>query len=185
MSGVEMSTLVMATTAAAATAVTGLPSSSTSQPVNIPKGKGRRGEGIRSAETRSGQSCAPPIHEHCPGVDSEMLPSSLSDCAFFMEDVATRSYSEGASSGDNIASLSPINVTAPAFHQRRSPDSFNDSHPFLHTPKQSQASLRREGAEDDSDHDEGWWRPRKGTPTPRRALALLRADVAVLSAIAF
>ena len=94
--------------------------------MKIPKGKGRRGEGIRTAERRSGQSCAPAVDERCSGVDSDMLPShdgqalpirvsfSLSELAFFMEDAvfedagtSTRSSSEGRIPGDSRTWRSP------------------------------------------------------------------------------
>jgi len=92
----------------------------------IPKGKGRRGEGIRTAGRRSGQSCAPSVDERWSGVDSDMLPShdgqelpvrvsfSLSELAFFMDDAvfeeadaATRPCSEGGVPGESSTSRSP------------------------------------------------------------------------------
>ncbi|KAJ1467730.1 hypothetical protein T484DRAFT_1985776 [Baffinella frigidus] len=125
---------------------------STSEHVRIPKGKGRRGEGMRTAERQSGQSCAADFYERRSEVDSEMLASraghrlrSLSECAFFMEEedavceeagaaMCKRSLSEGDISGDNRTSRSLHNVTTPAFFQRCS--------------QNKKATC---------EHDEGWW----------------------------
>jgi len=62
-----------------------------SKPLSIPKGKGRRGEGLRSVS----RSCAPAFSERWSEVDGEMLSashdehrshsSSLSECAFHLE----------------------------------------------------------------------------------------------------
>jgi hypothetical protein len=139
----------------------------TSKNVRIPKGEGKRGEGIRTAERQPGQSCAADFYERRSEVDCEMLAShdgllscSLSECAFFMEEedfvcdetsAATRSDSEGENPGDNSTrEVSPHGVTTTTFCQRWS--------------------------EDDNEIAS-----RKGTPTPHQALASVRAEEAVSS----
>ena len=179
----------------------------TSNAVRVPKGKGRRGEGIRTAERRSGQSCAPAANECWSGVDSEMLPShdghlSLSEFAFDMEDTALeeagacppRLQHRGVDPRDRSKSLSPTNVTTPAFNQRRSQDSLNfddlqhksfdlnkavsyhdegrwstrgweESNPFLPPSMQLRLSPRRDDGSPPF-KNEGRWVPPKGTPLP-------------------
>ena len=176
------------------------------QAVRVHKGEGRRGEGIRTAERRSGQFCAPAANERWSGVDSEMLPShdghlSLSEFAFYMEDAAfeeagacpPRSQHRGVAPRDRSKSLSPTDVTTPAFNQRRSPDLLNyddlqhkpidlnkavsyhdegrwstrgweESNPFLPPSMQLRLSPRRD---DGSPPLRNEWAPPKGTPVPR------------------
>jgi len=97
---------------------------STGNAVRIPKGEGRRGEGIRTAERRPGQSCV----ERWAGADSEMLPAhdghlSLSEVAFIMEDdmetfeaagaPPPRLQHPGVAPRDRSKSLSPTDVSLP------------------------------------------------------------------------
>ncbi|KAJ1491863.1 hypothetical protein T484DRAFT_1773344 [Baffinella frigidus] len=186
----------------------------TSDSLIIPKGKGRRGEGIRTAERQSGQSCAADFYERRSEVDSEMLASchisrSLSECAFLMDEDAvceeagatmfTRCHSEGeiARYISMGRELSPHDVTMPTFCQRRSEDNA--------TPDSSDLPYKSRGVEKATDGDgpadcnqqtaaaiprheasqleltDCCRKPRKGTPSPRRELAFVRAEEAVAS----
>ena len=131
----------------------------------IPKGKERRGQGIRSVERRPGQSCAPIVDLN--QVDSEILSLSLSEYAFFMDDAVFEEYpdSEREIPGESSTSLSPHDVTTPV--EGRRPTEEWGSNPFLH--KHPRVRPRRE---DDSEmascspDAEEWEPPRKGTPHP-------------------
>ena len=136
----------------------------------IPKGTGRRGQGIRSAERRPGQSCAPIVDLH--QVDSEILSLSLSEYAFFMDDAESPDV-EGEIPGESSTSLSSHDV-ATSVEGRRATEEWG-SNPFLHTPKQPRVSPRREydsamasgSYEMCSGSDaEGGGALRKGTPFP-------------------
>ena len=131
----------------------------------IPKGKGRRGQGIRSVERRPGQSYAPIVN--LKQVDIEILSRSLSEFAFFMDDAVFEEApdSEGEILGDSSTSLSLHDVTTPV--EGRRPTEEWGCNPFLHT--QPRVSPRREedGEMASYSHDaEGWEPPRKGTPFP-------------------
>ena len=141
---------------------------STTKAVRIPKGMGRRGEGIRTAERRSGQSCAPAVNERWSGVDSEMLPShdghlSLSEFAFVMEDDKEDAAFEKAGAcpprlqhpgdvpRDRSKSLAATGMTTSAFNQRRSPNSLNSDDLKYKSIGSNKAV---------SYHDEGRWSTR-------------------------
>ena len=134
--------------------------------VRIPKGKGRRGEGIRTAERRPGQSC-----ERWSGVDSEMLSShdghlALSEFAFVLEndmdDAAfeaegappPRVQHAGVAPRDRSKALSPTDVITP-FNQRRSPGSLNSDD--LHYKSSPPLPSRPQPRPALSYHDEDRW----------------------------
>eukprot|EP00290_Baffinella_frigidus_P004930 CAMPEP_0180117592 /NCGR_PEP_ID=MMETSP0986-20121125/1000_1 /TAXON_ID=697907 /ORGANISM="non described non described, Strain CCMP2293" /LENGTH=115 /DNA_ID=CAMNT_0022056475 /DNA_START=37 /DNA_END=381 /DNA_ORIENTATION=- len=99
-------------------------STAATKPLSVPKGEGRRGEGLRTAERQSGTSCTPDFYDRCSEVDSSQdghLPSSLSECAFFMEDAFFEqagaapehrsTHSETEDGGDDSTFPSPTDAT--------------------------------------------------------------------------